>query len=88
MPEARIAVRVQPKARRPGVTVSEDGTVAVRVSAAPERGRANAAVLEALAQALGVPPSAVEVVQGHTSRNKIVVVYGLTQEESMSRLGV
>lgn len=80
-------MRVQPKARRTGVTVSEDGAVAVRVSAAPERGKANAAVVEALAEALGVSSSAVEVVQGHTGRDKVVVVVGLTLEEAMRRLG-
>ncbi|MFH1560086.1 MAG: DUF167 domain-containing protein [Chloroflexota bacterium] len=86
MPKARIVLRVQPRARRTEVTVSEAGVVTVRVSAAPERGRANAAVVEALARALGVPTSTVQIVQGHGSRNKVVVVEGLTQEEVMSRL--
>ena len=63
MPEARVAVRVQPKARRAGVTVSESGGVTVRVNAPPERGKANAAVIETIAHALGMPPSAVEIVR-------------------------
>ncbi len=79
-------MRVQPKARRAGVTVSEAGGVTVRVSAPPERGKANAAVIEAVAHALGMPPSAVEIVRGHTTRDKVLVVEGLTQEEAMSRL--
>ena len=86
MPKARIALRVQPRARRTGVTVSEVGAVTVRVSTAPERGKANAAVVEALALALQVPPSAVEIVRGHGARDKVVVVEGLTQDEAMSRL--
>ena len=86
MTEARIAVRVQPKARRTGVTVSEAGHVTVRVSAPPERGKANDAVIEAIAHALGMPPSAVGIVRGHTTRDKVFVVDGLTQEEAMRRL--
>ena len=66
--------------------MSESGAVTVRVSAAPERGRANGAVVEALAHALDVPTSAVEIVRGHSALDKVVVVDGLTQEEEMSRL--
>ena len=87
MPQAQIALRVHPRARRQGVEVSEAGVVTVRVSAAPERGRANAAVMEVLADALQVSPSAVEIVRGHGSRDKMVVVEGLTREEAMRRLG-
>ena len=79
-------MRVQPKARRIGVTVSEAGDVIVRVSAPPERGKANGAVVEAIAHALWVPSSAVEIVRGYTTRDKVLVVDGLTQEEAMSRL--
>ena len=86
MAEARIAVRVQPKARRTGVTVSEAGDVTVRVSAPPERGKANDAVIEAIAHALEMPSSVVEIARGHTARDKVVTVQGLTQEEAMSRL--
>ena len=86
MPIARIALRVQPRARRSGVTVSETGAVTVRVSTAPQGGKANTAVVEALAQALQVPPSAVELVRGHTARDKLVMVEGLTLEEAMRRL--
>ena len=78
-------MRVQPKARYAGVTVSEEGTITVRVSAPPERSKANAAVLEVLAHALQVSPSAVEIVRGYAARDKVVVVEGLTQDEAMNR---
>ena len=87
MPQARIALRVQPKARRSQVTVTEAGTVTVRVTAAPERGKANAAVVEVLARALSVPTSAVEIVRGHGARDKVLLVQGLTLEEAFRRLG-
>ena len=86
MPKARIVLRVRPRARRTGGTVSESGAVTVRVRAAPERGRANGEGVEALAHALDVPTSVVEMVRGHSALDKVVVVDGLTQEEAMSRL--
>ena len=87
LPKARIALRVQLGARRVGVTVSEVGAVTVRVSAPPERGKANAAVMQVVAKALQVPATAVEVVRGHAVRDKVVEVDGLTVEEALGRLG-
>lgn len=75
-----VRIRVQPRARRNGVlgvVAGADGPrLRVAVAAAPEAGRANRAVCEALAGALGVAPSAVEVAQGMTSREKLVRVAG------------
>ena len=48
----------------------------VRVSAVPDKGKANAAVVALLAKALGVPKSAVSVVSGETSRMKTLDVVG------------
>jgi uncharacterized protein YggU (UPF0235/DUF167 family) len=48
----------------------------VRVSAVPDKGRANAAVVALLAKALGVPKSAVSVASGETSRLKTLDVAG------------
>ncbi len=86
MPDARIALRVQPRARLNSVAVSEAGAVVVRVTAVPDRGRANAAVIEVLARALHLPPSAIEIARGHSSRSKVVKVAGLTEEAAMERL--
>ena len=55
--------------------------------AAPERGRANAEVTRLLAEELGVASRDVNVVTGHTSRDKIVEVAGLSLEEAERRLG-
>ena len=48
----------------------------VRVSAVPDKGKANAAVVALLARALGVPKSAVSVVSGETSRLKTLAIAG------------
>ena len=58
----------------------------VRVAAPAERGRANRALVELLAEALGVRREQVVVVAGHTSRRKVVNVEGLEAPEVVRRL--
>ena len=58
-----------------------EGVLQLRVTAHPDKGLANAAVLSMLAQALGVAKSTVRIVRGQTSRNKVVTVESLSPEE-------
>ncbi len=74
---ARLDVRVQPRARRDEVAGERAGRVVIRVTAPPADGRANAAVCKLVAEAVGVPPSAVTVVRGHTARDKTLDVAGV-----------
>jgi hypothetical protein len=71
-----ISLHVQPGAARDGVVGLHGDALKVKVAAAPERGRANAAVARLLAGELGVRPSDVEVVSGYASRRKRVRVRG------------
>ena len=66
-----LQVRVQPKARRNEIVEQPDGRFRVRVTAAPEGGAANRAVIGLLAEAFGVAPSRVALVRGATSRDKL-----------------
>lgn len=83
---ARVTVRVVPRSARTSVEVGPEG-VRVRVRAAPERGRATEEARAALAAAAGVPPSAVRLVAGATSRTKVFEIEGLGPEELRRRLG-
>lgn len=78
---ASIKVRVQPKASKNEVLGYRGDTLRLRVTAAPEGGKANEAVIALLSQALGVGKSQVRVVRGHTSRDKLVAVASLSAEE-------
>ncbi|MBM9594962.1 DUF167 domain-containing protein [Roseitranquillus sediminis] len=69
-PGAEFAVRATPRARR--VALAEDGAaLRVAVTAPPEDGRANAAVRDVLAQALGVAKSRLTLLRGAASRDNI-----------------
>ena len=72
--EMRITVHVQPKARWRGAELADDGTLWVRVSVSPERGKANEAVCDLRAKVLGVSKAEVSVVSGYRSRLKTVEV--------------
>ena len=65
-----FTLRVTPKARRNEVTV-EDDMIRARVTAAPENGKANEAVVKLLAKSLGVAKSRLVLVRGATSRDKL-----------------
>ena len=76
-PKGRLAVRATPNARANAVTISQvAGTpvVLVRTTATPEHGEANEAVLELIAKALNCPRSAVTIVRGQSSRDKVVSI--------------
>lgn len=70
LPGARIALRVTPRARRNEISVV-DGAIRAHVTAAPEDGRANEAVVRLLARAMGVARSRLVLVRGATSRDKL-----------------
>lgn len=68
-----IAVKVIPKSARSEVAgVLADGTLKVKVAAAPEKGRANEALCTFLAGQLGIARSRIAIIRGHTSTRKIV----------------
>ncbi|MCX7060252.1 MAG: DUF167 domain-containing protein [Gammaproteobacteria bacterium] len=76
----RLDVKVSPKASRNAVTGWMGEVLKISVTAVPERGKANDAVEQLLADALGLPRSAVTVVAGHSSKLKRVQIVGLTAD--------
>lgn len=69
---APIRVRVTPRGGRETIEATEDPRYfKVRVTVAAEGGKANKAVTALLARAIGVPPSAVVMVSGAKSRDKV-----------------
>lgn len=77
---ATLAVRAQPGARKAAVLGEQAGALKVAVTAPPEDGRANEALVEALKEFLGVRRSRVELLSGQTHRNKVFLIRGVTAE--------
>lgn len=76
---AAITVKVTPRAKKTEVQgVMEDGTVRIRVAAAPEEGAANRALIEFLADRLEIKPNQVEIVAGLSSERKLISLIGVS----------
>jgi uncharacterized protein (TIGR00251 family) len=86
MESTRLRLRVSPGAARSGVVGRHGEAWKVRVAAAPERGRANEAVVRLLADTLAVPRDAVTLVSGHSGRDKIVELAGVGPAQIEQRL--
>jgi uncharacterized protein YggU (UPF0235/DUF167 family) len=85
---ARLAIRVQPRARTTEVAGERAGAVLLRVAAPPVDGRANAAVCAFVADRAGVPKSAVRVVRGASGRDKLLEVDGVEAAALRRSLGL
>lgn len=66
-------VRVTPHAKRNKITES-DGVLRVYTTTAPEKGKANGAVVELLSDYFKVPKSRIKILKGDTSRDKIIAI--------------
>jgi len=73
----RVRLRVSPGSDRAEIVGRQGDAWKVRVTAPPEHGRANEAVLKLVADALAVPRAALTLVSGHGGRDKIVELTGV-----------
>ena len=81
-----LPVRAQPGARQNALRGIEQGMLKVAVTQAPEKGKANRAIIETLAKSLGLRRSQFQLLQGETSRRKRFLVRQMTREEFFRRL--
>lgn len=68
-----LEIKVRPKARKNEILV-KDGRVIIKVTAPPERGKANEAVIALLADKLGVKKSDITILRGETNQNKVIEI--------------
>ena len=88
MNAARINVYIQPRATRSEVVGLHDGVIKIRIAAPPVDRAANVALVEFLAERLGVRKSSVRVVSGHASRRKVIEIDGVDTATIRSSLGI
>ena len=85
-PSTSVRLRVSAGARRTEIVGRHGDGWKVRVAAAPEGGRANEAVLGLLAERLELPRRSLEIVSGHSAREKVVRMTGISDAELQRRL--
>jgi uncharacterized protein (TIGR00251 family) len=83
-----VSIRVQPRAKRDEVVGERAGAIVIRLKAPPVDGKANAALIEFIANAANLPRSRVEIVRGATAREKVVRVAGIAEKDLRRALGV
>ncbi len=77
---ATLSVRIQPRSSKNEI-VRQEGGFKIRLTAPPVDGAANDALIRFLSELLSIPKSRVEIVTGHTAKNKIVRINGVGQAD-------
>ena len=85
-PSTSLLLRVTPGATRSEIVGRHGDAWKIRVNAVPEDGQANRAVVDLLAETLEIPRGRIEIHRGHSSRDKSVLVHGVTSGEAQRRL--
>jgi len=81
-----LSVQAQPKAKKNAVVGVHDGRLKVAVTQAPEKGKANDAILKLLGKSLGLKRSQLELVSGETSSKKVLRVTGIDADQLRDRI--
>ena len=76
-----LPIHLQPGSKNNEIVGDKDGVLWVRVKARPVHDRANEALIDLMAETLGVTKDQLSVIRGHTSRNKVLTIRGLDSEE-------
>jgi uncharacterized protein (TIGR00251 family) len=79
---AVLSLRIQPRASKNEAVRMENGGLKIRLTAPPVEGAANEALIRFLAEMLSVAKSQIEIVSGHASREKIVRIHGVTEDDA------
>ena len=80
MPSVRLDVYIQPRASKTELAGMHDGVVKIRIAAPPVENAANRALIDFVAQHLGIAKRSVRVVSGDTSRKKVLELDGISAE--------
>ena len=82
-----LAVHVVPRSARSEITGVHGQALKIRLTAPPVQGAANKALVALLAKTLGIAKGRIQIISGQTSRDKTLVVSGLSREAIADRIG-
>lgn len=83
-----FSVKIHPRAKKNAITGELGDALKVSLTAPPIEGRANNACIDFFAKLLKLPRSSVTIASGHSSRNKVIRVAGLSAEEVRGRIAM
>lgn len=81
-----LSVKVQPRASANQIGPPLGNELRIKVTAPPVDAAANEALVRLMAQTFGCARNRVELVRGHTSRHKIIKIFGLSEQDVTSKL--
>jgi uncharacterized protein (TIGR00251 family) len=81
-----LKVKVTPNAGRDEITGVENGMLCVRLTATPEKGKANERLIGLLAKMVKMPKSRLSLKNGQTSRVKQIIFEGISEKDLSERL--
>jgi len=81
-----LSVKLQPRASADKIGEALGNELRIKVTAPPVDAAANEALIRLLAESLDCPPNKIELIRGHTSRHKLVKLFGFSLEEVLSKL--
>jgi uncharacterized protein (TIGR00251 family) len=87
MPSIRLDVYIQPRASKTELGGIHDGMIKIRIAAPAVENAANRALIEFIAQQLGIAKRCVRIVSGGTSRKKVLEIDGMDAEVIATALG-
>jgi len=76
-----VSVKVQPNASKDRVVGEHADQIKIAVTVAPEKGKANKAVIKVLSKWLGIKSSDIQIISGETSRDKKVFIRDINEED-------
>ena len=83
-----LSVKAQPGSRKNEIRGIQDNALKVCVTQAPEKGKANKAIIELLAKSLGLRKSQLELLSGETAHQKKILLRDVAMEEVKKKLGI
>lgn len=83
---ALLKIKVSPKASRNALLGWHADTLKIAVTAAPDKGKANAAVIKLLARELGIPARDIEIQSGQSNAHKAIGIDNLDDRELLARI--
>jgi uncharacterized protein (TIGR00251 family) len=83
----RLTIHVVPNAKQTLIALERDGSLTMRVHAAPVKGKANREIVKFLSKKLGIPSSKIQILAGVRSNVKTIEIIGMNERNFLDALG-